>query len=166
MITEQEAFFIGLCLEGFFYGKISLLCALISTLAKEVQLLGLYSGIFVMYLQCPSESNKSGTTTILFYALCLLYVLSTVTFVGDLLSFILELSLEVSTNNSICKNIIFLSVVQSRIRTLPLQLQIDPESRWQPMLFHISIVQTTASGCCDFIAQCIIVRLNHCSMCF
>ena len=32
------------------------------------------------------------------------------------------------------------------------------------MLFHLSIVQTVASGVCDFIAQCIIVRIiNHCT---
>ena len=31
------------------------------------------------------------------------------------------------------------------------------------MLFPILMVQITASGCCDFIAQCIIVRLNHCT---
>jgi hypothetical protein len=113
--------------------------------------LGLYSGIFALYLQCSSK--KYGTATILFYALCLLYVLSTVTFIGDLVTLILEVS-----NNSICKNIIFFkSIVQSRIRTLSPQLQIDS----QPTIFRLSIVQTTVSGCCDFIAQCIIVRINH-----
>ena len=104
MITAQEAYYIGLCLEGFFYGKIYVLCALTCiTLAEEVQLflgLGIYSGIFVMYLQC--RSNNSKTTTVLFYALCVLYVLSTATIVCDLVSFILEVS-----NNSICVNIFF-----------------------------------------------------------
>ena len=32
MVTEDEAFYIGLCMEGFFYGKISVLCALTCTL--------------------------------------------------------------------------------------------------------------------------------------
>ena len=32
-----------------------------------------------------------------------------------------------------------------------------------PMLFHLGIVQIIASGCCDFIAQCIIVSVNHCT---
>ena len=99
MFTEADASFIAICLEGFFYGKISILTC---TLAKEVQLFpgpGLYSGIFAMYLQCPT--NKSRTAVIL-YAVCLLYVLSTVTFVTDLVALILEVS-----NNSICKNIIF-----------------------------------------------------------
>jgi len=75
------------------------------TLAKEVQLfpgLGLYSGIFAMYLQClPSESR---TATIVFYALCLLYVLSTVNVVVDLANNVLG---EIVSNNSFCKNIIF-----------------------------------------------------------
>ena len=106
MISAQEASFIAICLEGFFYGKISVLCALTCTLAKDAQIflgLGLYSGIFAMYLQCPSR--KSRTAIILFYALCLLYVLSTATAVCDLVNIILEVS-----NNSICDSIIFLVV--------------------------------------------------------
>ena len=70
------------------------------TLAKEVQLfpgLGLYSGIFAIYLQCPSK--RSGTALILFYAVCLLYVLSAADFVSDLIALILHVS-----TNSICKN--------------------------------------------------------------
>ena len=56
--------------------------------------IGLYSGIFAMYLQCPSRKSK--LSIILFYTLCLLYVLSTATFVSDLVSIVLEVS-----NNSI-----------------------------------------------------------------
>ena len=77
------------------------LSGLTCTLAKEVQFfpggLGLYSGIFAMYLQCPSK--KSRTATILFYAVCLLYVLSTATFAGDLAALIFYVS-----NNPISKN--------------------------------------------------------------
>ena len=47
--------------------------------------------------------------------------------------------------------------MQLHIGTLSFQLQIDTE----PMLYHLFIVQIIASGCCDFIAQCIIVRINH-----
>ena len=106
MTTLEETLFIAVCLEGFFYGKISVLCALTSTLAKEVQLelfpglVGLYSGIFVMYLRC--SSNSSRMATILLYALCLLYVSSTATVVSDLVTIILQVS-----NNFICKIIIF-----------------------------------------------------------
>jgi hypothetical protein len=74
------------------------------TLAKELfPGLGLYSGIFAMYLQCPPNKSTGKTASIFFYALCLLYVLSTATVVVDLVTNILR---EVS-NNSICKNIIF-----------------------------------------------------------
>ena len=104
MFTGADSAFIGLCLEGFFYGNISILCALTCTLAKEVQifpcLLGLYSGIFAIYLQCHLKESR--TAIIVFYVLCLLYVLSAATIVCDLLNIILEVS-----NNSICKNIIF-----------------------------------------------------------
>ena len=135
-------------LEGFLYGKI---CALTCTLAKEVHDQGLYSGIFVIYLQCPSK--RSGTAIILFYAICLLYVLSTATLVSDLIYLILYVS-----NNSICKNAFFLSVAQMRVGTLSSQLQMD----LLLMLFRISIFQATVTGCCDFLAQCILVRINHC----
>ena len=101
MITLQEASLIGLCLEGFLYGKMFNLYALIC--GKEVQLflglLGLYSGIFAIYLQ--SLSNKS-RTAIIFYSLCLLYVLSGATVVCDVLGFIFQVS------NSFVKNIFFL----------------------------------------------------------
>ena len=99
-----ESFIIVACLEGFLYGKISLLCPLTCTLCyRSPIILGIYSGIFAMYLQCPSK--KSRTASILFYAVCLLYVLTTVTFVGDLVSCILD----VSNISSIFKNIIFLN---------------------------------------------------------
>ena len=123
------------------------------TLAKEVQLfpgLGVYSGIFALYLLVQCRSKESSTATIIFYAICLLYVLSTATFLCDLAYLILEVS-----NNSICKNVIFLSVVQ----TLPLQIDSQSES----MLFRLSILQITVSGCSEFIAQCIIVRINYCT---
>ena len=72
-----------------------LTCTVSYTLAKEAQLfprhLGLYSGIFAMYyLQSPSK--KSGTAITLFYAVCLLYVLSTATFVSDLVALIFFVS--------------------------------------------------------------------------
>ena len=123
------------------------------TLAKEVHLfpgLGLYSGIFVIYLQCPSESNKSRTANIVFYVLCLLYILSAATFVGDVLGYILEVRI-------LFVRVSFLSsVVQGHIRTLSLQLQID----LQPTLARIGIARVTMSTYCDFISQCIIVRVS------
>ena len=128
--------------------------------AKEVQLfpgLGIYSGIFVLYLLC--QSPESRTANIVFYALCLLYVLSTANIVVDLLNFILTVS-----NNSISKNIIFLSVMQLYygqygLYTLPVQLQLDLQS----IIFRIEIVGTVLSSCCDVIGQCILVSTNPCT---
>ena len=97
MTIVDEAAVVSVCVEGFLYGKpCSITCN--TTLAKGVQLfpgLGLYSGIFAMYLQCPSK--RSGTALILFYAVCLLYVLTTADFVSDLVALIIFVS-----NNSIC----------------------------------------------------------------
>jgi hypothetical protein len=106
MILGYEWDIISLYLEGFFFGKISVLCASTCTLAKEVQLflgLGIYSGIFAIYLQCPSKESR--TAIIVFYVLCLLYVLSMATFVIDLLVVVLDVS-----NHSICKIIIFMQM--------------------------------------------------------
>ena len=103
MLTETDFFYIGMCLEWFLFGKISVLCGLTCTLSKEVRLfpdLGIYSGIFVMYLQCSSRDSESRARTakIIFYLLCLLYVLSMATVVGDILNFIFPVFV---SNNSI-----------------------------------------------------------------
>ena len=145
-----------LCVEGFLYGNISVLCALTCTLAKEVQLfpgLGIYSGIFVVYSHCHRKESR--ITSIIFYALCLLYILSTVTITSDLLGLIIEVS-----NNSICKNIIFLSVMQEK-ETRVLSFELHPV--WQSIYFRDSIVQMTVDGLCDFIAQSTLVCINHCA---
>ena len=76
--------------------------------AKEVQLffgLGIYSGIFTIYLQFASKDSR--TAIIIFYALCLLYVLSTATVVSELLYSRGILDQDVS-NNSICNKNIFI----------------------------------------------------------
>ena len=73
-------------------------CSLPCTLAKEVQLilgLGFYSGILTVYFQCQSNESTGRTATIIFYAICVLYLLSTVNFVIDLVSLIFDV-----TNNS------------------------------------------------------------------
>jgi hypothetical protein len=97
MLSEAEVSFIAIFLEGFLFGKTPISVHLAT---KEVQFklfpgLGLYSGIFAMYLQCPS--NKSRTAIIVSYVVCLLYVLSTATLLIDILTLILEVS-----NNYIC----------------------------------------------------------------
>ena len=118
MITSEELDLLYMCFEWFLYGKIFFLCALTCTLLKKVfSGLGIYSGIFAIYIQCPSKESRTQ------------------------------------------EYFFFLSVIQLHLRTLPVQLQSDS----QPLLFRIKIVQTTTNGCCDFIAQCTLVRINHCT---
>ena len=54
-----------------------------------------------MYLLLPSKESR--TAILVFYVLCLLYVLSTVSMISDILLVIIEVSI-----NSICKSIIFI----------------------------------------------------------
>ena len=49
--------------------------------------------------------------------------------------------------------------MQTSIDALLVQLQIDLQS----LIFRVSIVQFTVNGCCDFIAQCTLVRINYCT---
>ena len=49
-------------------------------------ILGVYSGIFALYLHCHAAKKETGNTRkIIFYALCVLYLLSVVVFVLDIL---------------------------------------------------------------------------------
>ena len=141
-------------LEGFFFGKISVpICALTFTVAKEVQLslgLGIYSGIFAMYLQNHLKERR--TATIVFYVLCLLYVLSLASFISELLG---SIPFKIVSNNSIFKVL----YMQMRIGALSPQLHIGSDST----IIRIDTIQTVANGSCDFIAQCILVRINYCT---
>jgi hypothetical protein len=98
-----------------------------------------------MYLQCPLKESR--TAIILFYVLCLLYVLSMATVISDLLQCIAAVS-----NNSIRKIII----IQMRIGALS-----QYQNYSQSTIRYSGIVQAIANGSCDFIAQCILVRINH-----
>ena len=42
-------------------------------------------------------------------------------------------------------------------------VSVDSLSDSRQIIYRLAIVQTLASGCCDFIAQCIMVRINHCT---
>ena len=115
MITVNESLFIGLCLEGFLYGRIYFQVNLY--LAKEVQLfpgLGLYSAIMVIYSSLHGPSKGSRTATIIFYVICLLYVLSTAILACDLLGAIFFIRHPAVSNNSISnlKNIHALSLIR------------------------------------------------------
>ena len=104
MITPGDLVIFALYLEGFLYGNIPVLCALTCTLSNEVQLfldLGVYSGIFAIYLRCPSNESRTRTANVVFYVICLLYVLCSASFAIDLLKITLQVS-----NNPIFKNIV------------------------------------------------------------
>ena len=61
-----------------------------------------------MYIQCQLDKSSTGrTATIVFYSICLLYVLSTVDVVCDLIEATVILELEVSSNSICSKDIIF-----------------------------------------------------------
>ena len=40
---------------------------------------------------------------------------------------------------------------------------VDSLSDSRQIIYRLAIVQTLANGCCDFIAQCIMVSINHCT---
>ena len=134
--------YLGLCLEAFFFGMISVNCQV--QVAKAVQycpIPGLYSGIFAIYLQ-HHESQKSTANkakNILFYALWVLYALCAATGIIDILMYI-QWPNTVSMDDHGCLTF-FQLVVQ------------DIEERYQ-----LSIIQNTVFACGDFIAQFILVR--------
>jgi hypothetical protein len=103
-----------------------------------------------MYLQLERPPNKSRTAYIIFYALCVLYVLSTVNVVIDLVVRTLKTS-----NMSICKYI-----TQALLK---LSCERQPEEIVAVFRMNLlQLAQGTVIGLCDFFAQCILVRINHC----
>jgi len=102
---------IGLCLEAFFYG--------------------IYSFIFAMYLQHRWDSKQSTDnrrTTILFYSLCILYVLSVI---------------QVATD-----------VAQVVIQFLPTGA---PTAENTLSVYTSYVISAVVTACCDFIAQSILI---------
>ena len=61
-------------------------------LKKSPIIIGVYSGIFAIYLQCPSNESRTRTANIVYYIICLLYVFCAATVVCNLLIYILEVS--------------------------------------------------------------------------
>ena len=110
MITTLETLAcFSICFEGFLFGNVSyvhLNVPLVLLVAKEIQLfpgLGIYTGIFAIYLQCPSDESRTRTANVVFYAICLLYVFCAAAVVSDLISVTLQVS-----DKFICRNIIFI----------------------------------------------------------
>ena len=77
--------FLSRCLEWFFGGTVSVLLLPCKLLKQSAMIIGLYSGIFLIYFQYnASPKNASKRNNILFYALCSLYVLSMASIALDL----------------------------------------------------------------------------------
>ena len=111
MITTPETLAcFSICFEGFLFGNVSsvhLNVTLVLLVAKEIQLfpgLGIYTGIFAIYLQCPSDESRTQRADVVFYTIiCLLYVFCAASVVSDLISITLQVS-----DKFICRNIIFI----------------------------------------------------------
>jgi hypothetical protein len=100
-----------------------------------------------MYLQSKiGETNN--TPSLLFYLLCILYILSVATLAGDITDFIFTVS-----HHSIRNTTLFFflqSVVQFLDTSRP---------NTNSLLIHLAFLQITVTGLCDFLAQIILVRI-------
>ena len=140
--------YLGMFLEGFLFGTISVLQLSSCWNSSTISLSGLYSGIFALYLQYHSSQRDADTKRkkIVFYALWMLYVLSATIIILDNTS-LLFLEVRMTT----LSNFVLISVVHwqsfSRINTV----------QWQR---GFTIARGTASGCCRFIAQFTLVRIT------
>ena len=128
---------LGLFLEGFFFGTISVKFPLSSSRLLKHSNPGIYSGIFAMYLQHHgSQKNTDKVKNILFYALCVLYALSaSICIMAIVNCFGLN---PVSMDDHGCLTLFQLIV--------------------QNILKYLGIVGNTTFACSDFIAQFILVR--------
>ena len=124
-----------------------------NALSKEIQIYfisGIYSGIFAVHLQCHASKARAGDNKkqkMTFYALCLLYVLSTAAFALEIA--LVWFGLFVSINGFLTLR---WSVVQSDDIILALRIN--------------AFVAPAVFGCCDFIAQFILVRTSDKSFSF
>ena len=92
-LTSENFTYFSLCVEGLFYDMISVLplsCPKSLNQSNNIPpyYLGLYSGIFIMYLQHSASKKDVKKGKVLFHALWLLYVLCLATFVFDIGVFI------------------------------------------------------------------------------
>ena len=116
-----------------------------SPVAEAVEhwpILGLYSGIFAMYLQhCGSQqsTDRANSKNILFYALWGLYALTTATIIIEVLQFCWNDS--VSMDDYHCLTSLLQLILQN-----------------VEILYHLEIIEITLFGFCDVIAQSILVR--------
>ena len=105
-LTPENFFYLAsLCLEGFCFGEIFVL-PLSRQVSKEVTysfltpVPGLYSGVFVLHLQLEYHATDKTKQNIIFYALCVLYVLSVVVMALDIANFVIAVTTIVSSPTS------------------------------------------------------------------
>ena len=112
-------------------------------LAKAVQplpILGLYSGIFGMYLQhSGSQQSTYKAKNILFYALWVLYALSAATVIFDILTFCWVYAVSMDDHRCLTLFQLFLQNIETQY-------------------YDLDIIENTVFACCDFITQIILVR--------
>ena len=96
----------------------------------------MYSGIFTVHLHYHASKERTSDNTkqnFIFYALCVLYVLSAALFALDTAKVWFDA---------------FVSINEVQTDDIILTLRID------------SFVEPAVFACCDFIAQCILVRAS------
>jgi len=104
-----QELFIPMVVEGYFYG--------------------LYSAIFAMYIQCQvSKQNINKSNKILPYSLYVLYILSTVTFAVDMVTFIIDTKAISTSYNQ------------------------QAYASYLVDMLHLYWVSTVTTGLCDFIS--------------
>ena len=109
---------------------------------------GIYSGIFATYLQYQiSVKSVNKRPTIIFCSLCILYVLSVIIVSMDISQFVHYVSKNLLTNRQ--PFFFFLSFFS----------QARSGSKIK-MLYPTHMSSAMLSGCCDFIAQSILVRIR------
>ena len=93
-VPTEVASMLGVCIEGFFLGKVFQFESFNTTSAKLFPDTGLYTAIFIMYLQHQASKRSviDIVQNVLFYLICILYVLSVVTIIGDTVDFIITVS--------------------------------------------------------------------------
>ena len=114
----------------------------VSKVVEHWAILGLYSGIFAMYLQhCGSQqsTDRANSKNILFYALWGLYALTAATIIIEMLQFCWNDS--VSMDDYHCSTSLLQLILQN-----------------VEILYHLEIIEITLFGFCDVIAQSILVR--------
>ena len=87
-LTDHNIIYLGEFIEGFLFGEISVLPTVAPPPFLKNQQPGLYSGIFVLYWLCVSKKGTYLGQNIIFYSLCVLYVLSAVVFGSDIGCFV------------------------------------------------------------------------------